>query len=124
MSEGDTVVNAVIGAVVTVVLTFTGFSPVLGGLVAGYLQRGERADGVRVGALSGAIAVLPFLLLFFVFGGFLFTGSLMGGGMGVPGGLVVVFLFGVVVSLVWVVGLSALGGYLGVYLATETDVGS
>ena len=123
MSEGDTVVNAVIGAVVTVVLTFTGFSPILGGIVAGYLQRGERVDGARVGALSGAIAILPFLLLFFVFGGFLFTGSMMGGGMGVPGGFVVVFLFGVVFALVWVVGLSALGGYLGVYLATETDVG-
>jgi hypothetical protein len=123
MSEGDTVVNAVVGAVVTVVLTFTGFSPILGGIVAGYLQRGERVDGARVGALSGAIASLPFLLLFLTFGGFLFTGSMMGGGMGVPGEFVVVFLFGVVFALVWVVGLSALGGYLGVYLATETDVG-
>ncbi|MDG5777399.1 DUF5518 domain-containing protein [Haloarculaceae archaeon H-GB2-1] len=123
MSEGDTLINAVIGAVDTVVLSFTGFSPILGGMVAGYLQRGDRAGGIRVGAISGAIAALPFLLLFFVFGGFLFTGSMMGGGMGVPGGFVVVLLFGFVFALIWSVGLSALGGYLGVYIATETDVG-
>jgi hypothetical protein len=122
MSEGDTLINAVIGAVVTVVLSFTGFSPILGGMAAGYLQRGDRADGSRVGAISGAIAALPFLLLFFVFGGFLFTGSMMGEGMGVPGGFFVLLLFGFVFALIWSVGLSALGGYLGVYIATETDV--
>ena len=124
MSEGDTLINAAIGAVVTVVLSFTGFSPILGGMVAGYLQRGDRAGGIRVGAISGAIAALPVLLLFFVVGGFVFTGSTMGGGMGVPGGVVVVLLFGVVIALVWIVGLSALGGYLGAYIATETDVGT
>ena len=124
MGEGDTLINAVIGAVVTVVLSFTGFSPILGGGVAGYLQRGDRAGGIRVGALSGAIAALPFLLLFFVFGGFLFTGSMMGGGMGVPGGFVILLLFGFVFALFWTVGISALGGYLGVYVATETDIGS
>jgi hypothetical protein len=116
-------INAVIGAVVTVVLSFTGFSPILGGMVAGYLQRGDRAGGIRIGAISGAIAALPFLLLVFVFGGFLFTDSMMGGGMGVPGGFVFVLLFGFVIALIWSVALSALGGYLGVYIATETDVG-
>jgi hypothetical protein len=48
--------NALIGAVVTVVLPFVPFSPLLGGAVAGYLQ--ER-DGFRVGAPSGAIAAVP-----------------------------------------------------------------
>lgn len=123
MGEGDTVINAVIGAVVTVVLSFTGFSPILGGMVAGYLERGDRADGIRVGALSGAIAALPFLLLVFVFGGFMFTGSMMGDGMGFAGGFVFLLLFGFVFALVWSVALSALGGFLGVYIATETDVG-
>jgi len=124
MNEGNTFVNAVIGAVVTIVLSFSGFSPILGGMVAGYLQRGDRSGGIRVGALSGGIAALPFLLLFVVFGGFLFTGSMMNGGMGIPGGFVVVLLFGFVFALVWSVGLSALGGYLGVYIATETDLGN
>lgn len=130
MSEGDTIINAVIGAVVTVVLSFTGFSPILGGMVAGYLQKGERAGGIRVGALSGAIAALPFLLLFllfFVFGGFFVTGPMisdsMGTSMAVPGGFVFVLLFGFVFALIWSIGLSALGGYLGVYIGSETDVG-
>lgn len=124
MGKGDTLLNAVIGAVVTVVLSFTVFSPLLGGGVAGYLQRGTRADGIRVGALSGAIAAVPFLLLLFVFAGFVFTGSMMGDGMGIPGGFVVVLLFGFIFALIWTVGLSALGGYLGVYVATETEIGT
>ena len=124
MGEGDTGINAILGALVTVVLSFTGFSPLLGGMVAGYLQRGTRAGGIRVGALSGGIAALPFLLFLFVFGGFLFTGSMMAGSMGVPGSFVLVLLFGIVVALVWSVGLSAIGGYLGVYVVTETDVAS
>lgn len=124
MGEGDTIINAVIGAVVTVVLSFTGFSPLLGGMAAGYLQRGDRGGGIRVGALAGAIAALPFLLVLVVFGGVLFTGGMMRGGMGLPGGFILVLLFGLVVALVWSVGLSALGGYLGVYIATETDIGS
>lgn len=123
MSEGDTFINAVIGAVVTVVLSFTGFSPILGGMVAGYLERGSRSGGVRVGALSGALAAIPFLFLVFLIGGFLFSSPMMGGGFGVPGGFVFVLLFGLVFAFFWTVGLSALGGYLGVYLATETDVG-
>jgi hypothetical protein len=124
MGEGDTYINALIGAVVTVVLSFTGFSPLLGGGVAGYLQRGERSDGIRVGAISGAIATIPFLFVFSVFGSFIFTGSMMGPGLGVAGATVLVFVFGFVFALFWSVALSAAGGYLGVYLATETDLGN
>lgn len=124
MGEGDTYMNAAIGAVVTVVLSFTGFSPLLGGAVAGYLQRGERSDGLRVGAISGAIAAVPFLVLFVLFGGFIFTGTMMGPGTGAPRAMVLLLVVGVVFALVWSVALSAAGGYLGVYLATETDIGN
>lgn len=124
MGEGDTLLNAAIGAVVTVVLSFTGFSPLIGGGVAGYLQRGTPQGGAKVGALSGALAFLPFLLLFFLgFGLFaVVSGS---GGFGLPGFvelLVLLFLL-VPLFLLWNVGLGAVGGYLGVYLQGELETG-
>ena len=110
-SEPNTVLNAIIGAVVTVVFSFTVLSPVLGGAVAGFLEKG---DGLRVGALSGAIATLPIV----VFG-------LLGlAAFGLFAGMASVFflLFLLVAFpfvLLFIVGLSALGGILGVYLAEE-----
>jgi hypothetical protein len=125
MAERNTLLNAAIGALVSVVLSFTVFSPVLGGGVAGYLQRGDPDKGLRVGALSGVIASIPFLLLFVLFSGVVFTGSLFidGGGLGIPGGFMFVFLFVFAIALAWTVTLSAVGGYLGGYVATETDIG-
>nr|WP_310918613.1 DUF5518 domain-containing protein [Haloarcula sp. S1CR25-12] len=40
MGEHDTLLNAVIGVVASVVLGFVPFSTVLGGAVAGYLEGG------------------------------------------------------------------------------------
>lgn len=118
MGQGDTLFNAVVGAAVTVVLSFIGFSPLVGGGVAGYLQRETRTSGAKVGALSGAIAVIPALLFVFLFFGIFLVG-IAGGGL--PGGpelivlLVVVFPF----LVLWNVGLGAVGGYLGVYAYEE-----
>lgn len=124
MGEGDTVINALIGAAVSVVLSFTAFSPILGGGIAGYLQRGSPADGIRVGALSGAISSIPFLLFFGLFSSVLFAGPFRGTpGFGFAGGFIVIILIGFVFAIAWTVGLSALGGYLGVYIATETEYG-
>jgi len=114
MGEGDTLLNALIGAVVTVVLSFTGLSPILGGAVAGYLQRASRRSGATVGALSSAIASVPFLIFAVLFVPVVFGGI----GGGIPGGpelLVIVFTTFPVV-LAWTIGLGALGGYLGTYL--------
>lgn len=120
MGKGDTLLNAVIGAVVTIVLSFTGISPVLGGAVAGYLQQGTRRAGARVGGISGAIAFLPFVGVLVLGFGFFLTG-LATGGFGVPGGveLLVVLLVVVPFLLFWNVGLGAVGGYLGTYLREE-----
>ena len=117
--RSSTLVNALIGAVATVVLSFIPFSPILGGGVAGYLQHGSRDDGVKVGAISGIIATIPVvlgvLLLVSIF-------AIVPTGMGAPrlalGGVVlalVVFLF----AGIYTVGLSAVGGYLGAYLAED-----
>jgi hypothetical protein len=126
MAEGDTLTNAVLGAVVSVVLTpLVPFAPVVGGMVAGYLEGGDRDAGLRVGAISGGVALVPL----FVFGVLLANVFLffLSGAFGVPravGGfglvaLVVLTLF----AVVYTVGLSAGGGWLGNYVRYDTDVG-
>ncbi len=104
--------NALIGALVTLVLSFTGFSPVVGGAVAAWLEEGDERASVRVGALSGAIALLPIFLL--VFGLF----------FGVTGVSVGVFflVFGIAVFALYVVGLGALGGYLTYYVIKDRRI--
>jgi hypothetical protein len=122
MGEGDTWINALIGAVVTVITSFTGVSPVIGGVVAGYLNR---RDGVKVGALSGIVASIPLLGLLFLVGSvfaflpFAGPGMMNGPGalFGLAGFVVVVFAF--VVALLYAVALGALGGYIGQYLYQE-----
>ena len=125
MAEGDTLVNALIGAVVGLVLSFLPLSPMLGGAIAGYLEGGDREDGVRVGSIAGVIVFLPlvgFGVLLFGFGAFF----LLGGFPGAAGGVVIVFLvlFGLVVVGLYTVGLSALGGWLGNYVRYDTDLGN
>lgn len=118
MGKDDTLLNAVIGAVVTVVLSFTGISPLIGGGVAGYLQQGTHKSCAKVGALSGGIAFFPFLLL--VFFGVVYLG-ILAGGFGIPGGvelLIIAFLFFPMIFL-WSLGLGGIGGYLGAYLREE-----
>lgn len=126
MAEGDTLANALIGALVTVLATpVLPGAPLLGGLVSGYLQGGNREDGLIVGTYAGLIALLPLFVLVFLLGNLLFflvavTGSgiiSMLGGLG----LVVVFVL-FVGGLLYIVLLSALGGWLGNYLKTEMDL--
>ena len=120
MGQGDTLLNAAIGAVVTVVLSFTGISPVLGGGVAGYLQRESRRAGAKVGAISGLLAFLPFVLLVVLFFGVVALGPMMGGGAGLPGGMeLLVVLLLVPLLVAWTAGLGAVGGYLGTVLRED-----
>lgn len=120
MGKGDTLSNAVIGAVVTVVFSFTGASPILGGGAAGYLQRESRKSGAKAGALSGALAFLPFLFFLFLFFG-VFFGGIVGGGLGLPGGFGLAVVFVVPVFLLWSVALGAIGGYLGTYIREDVE---
>jgi hypothetical protein len=108
----DSLVHALIGAVVTVVLSFTGLSPIIGGAVAGYLHKD---DGLRVGAISGGIASIPLALILLVGATFLaFVPDLLAAGAGL---LVVVLIFVILAGIT--VALSAIGGIVGVYLAEE-----
>ena len=121
MAEGDTLLNAVIGGIASIVLSFVPLSPVLGGAVAGYLHGGDRGAGVRIGAYAGVVAAIP--LAFFLFVAAALFGFFAIGGR--PGGgaiLVVLFLFAAVVVAGIIVGLSALGGWVGNYVRYDTDL--
>jgi hypothetical protein len=117
----DTLRNAVIGAVVTGLLAFTVVSPAIGGAVAGYLQREPPARGPRVGAISGAIASIPFLLAL-TLGVVVFVGTTTTGGIGVPSGveLAIVLLFVVPLGVLWNAGLRAVDGYVGAYVRANS----
>lgn len=117
-SSNGTLVNALVGAVVTVVTAFLPFSPVLGGAVAGYLQGADRRTGLRVGAYSGLVVSIPAFLLVV-----LAVTVFVAFPVGVPArGAVAVLVFAVVIGLVVVAyfaGLSALGGYVGAAIAED-----
>lgn len=121
MAEGDTLLNALIGAVVSVLLAFLPFSTVLGGGVAGYLQKGSREEGLRVGAISGLIAMIPIFLVASLFGSMFFF-SMLGLGPRGLAGFGFVLVVGLLFLVLYTVALAALGGYLGAYVATETDL--
>jgi hypothetical protein len=113
-SSGDsaTGINAIIGGVVSIVLSFIPLSTVIGGAVSGYLEGGTPEDGLKVGAISGALVFIPFALLG------LFGLALLGV-IGAPTAFGVIGLFVLVFSAIYTIGLSALGGYLGVYVKRE-----
>jgi len=115
VNTDNSLLNAAIGAVATIGLSFTGISPVLGGALAAYLEGGETGDGLRVGALSGLIASLPLAaIVVFALAVFSFGGDL---GVAIGGGLLVLAIVAIAVG--YTVALSALGGVLGVYLKDE-----
>ncbi len=131
MGDGDTLTNAVIGAVVNVVAgSFLPFGPLFGGAAAGYLEGGTREDGLKVGAIAGVLAFIPVILLVALFGSVffaVFAGGAMGGSIGggfpmFAGGFGFVFVFLLFFGAVYFIGLSAVGGYLGNYVRYDTDI--
>lgn len=115
-----TIVNAVVGAIAAVVLAFLPLSTVLGGALSGFLEGPDGRSGTLAGALAGLLTLLPFAGLG-VLG--LAVVSAWLGVIGVPasGIAVLVVVLGVLAAatVVYTVGFSAVGGYLGAALARE-----
>lgn len=110
----NTLLNALIGAVVTVFTAFfVPLSPVLGGAIAGYLEGESAESGLRVGALSGAIALVPLFIIVPLGLALFFFEPIAAVSLLVIATFVIGFL------AVYTVGFSALGGLLGVYLYEE-----
>lgn len=114
MATDNSYINALAGAVVTVVLSFIPFSPLLGGGVAGFL---ERRDGARIGLLSGVFASVPLFVLLILLGAA--VAVIPGFANGAADSIVIVAILGVVFLLTYTIVLSLVGGVVGVYLGEE-----
>lgn len=117
----DTTTNAIVGGVVTIVASVVPFSPVLGGAVSGYLQGRDRTAGAKVGAYAGLVAAAPVALLF----GFLLLGfAVLATELSIGAPLLVgaaALVVGLLITVAYLVALSALGGYIGVVLGERND---
>lgn len=124
-SNRSPVLNAVIGGIAGVVLSFVPLSPLLGGGIAGYLQHGTRENGLKVGAWAGLVMLVPFifigvlLMMLLGLGGISATYGLHMGSTPIAFAFLGLFLIGL--SAIYTVGLSALGGYLGVFVWEEVN---
>lgn len=113
----STLLNALVGAAVAIVLSMLPFSTVLGGAVAGYLEGGDYRSGATVGAIAGLVAFVPFVAIAGVF-------LALFAGLTFPEPAVQVALWvGVflvlVVAAIYTVGLAAVGGVVGIYVREE-----
>lgn len=113
----NTLLNALLGGIVGVVLLFVPFSTILGGGVAGYLEGGDYAAGAKVGAIAGLVAFVPFVLVLGL--GLALVPVTGAPGPGIQFALWVSVLLIVLFAAAYTVGLSVIGGILGVYVKLE-----
>lgn len=110
---------AVVGAVATGLLSFLPLSPVFGGGIAAYLDLPDTDRSVRLGALSGALAAVPavVILAFTTVG--LYTGlSVLDDGW-IRVTTVMWMGVSVLITVVASVGLGGVGGYAADQLVDE-----
>lgn len=105
-----TIRDGLVGGTVAAIFSFVPLSEILGGAIAGYLNRDAGRNGVAVGAIAGIVAFLPYLLVSLYL--------VASPGLALPGpdlGLsrVSIIAGAASVSFVYVVGLSAVGSLLG-----------
>ena len=112
-SAGSYRSSAVLGAIVTGILSFLPFSPVIGGGAAGYLERYGTGRAVSVGAFSGFLAMVPVLviLVFVTFGLYAGLATVQYSGLGIV--TAAAMLFALLFTAAYGAGLGALGGFAG-----------
>lgn len=115
--RGDLLVHAFVGAAATVLVGFVPFAPVFGGALAGYLHG---RDGARVGAVSDVVASIPAAFFVLLILGIVSLGTIVADQLRAAFFFLGLFLFAVLFLVVYVVGLSVLGGLVGVELADES----
>lgn len=108
--------NGLVGGVVAVLLSFLPLSTVLGGGVAGYLDRGVGRHGSAAGAIAGLVAFVPYLLVG-LYLGLSPTVTLPGPELGLSPAIVIAGTTSF--ALVYAVGLSVLGSLIGRYVHDE-----
>lgn len=99
----------IVGALVGSVLSFIPLSPAFGGATAAYLDPNHDANGLGTGALAGLFAFLPVLAISV----FAAVGAFVGAPADATVAVVAVLGIVVVIAALYYVGVSAVGGYIG-----------
>lgn len=105
--------NAILGTLVTLLTSFVILSPILGGVVAGYLERDGIRHAILAGSIMGILVILTGSPLLIALAWGFFQG-------GFTGSTLILLLFGAFAT-VFVIGLGALGGYAGAALSNPRD---
>ncbi len=107
---------ALVGGLITIVASFFPLAPILGGAVAGYLERGDRHQGLVTGGLAGLVAAAPLVVGFVILlGGLIIGANALGLGLASVAIALAIVLVTMIAAL-YLIALSAIGGYLGAYL--------
>lgn len=115
----DFIAHALLGAIVSAILSFIPLSPIIGGGLAGYLERGDSERTISVGAASAVVLIAPLLAVGVSVGGGIAAGfSAIG-----EGGVGAIAALAIIVGLVFVLGftaaLGAVGGWIGGKIAVR-----
>lgn len=115
----ETLIDAGWGGLVTLVLSVLPCSPLIGGAVAADRHGGGYAAGVWLGILAGIVAMVPLLVLFLPTLYIFVTVLGYGIAPSSPGfGIFLALSLGF--FLAYTVGLSAVGGLVGVWIGDHT----
>lgn len=118
-TKGNVLLNGLVGAALTLLLSYLPFTPLIGGGAAGYLHKRGIGGGAATGFIAGMFVLFPlYIILLFVFPLFFVA----------PFGVVRIPVNAAVFAILLFIGtsfytltLSTLGGVVGGYLAPVAE---